>query len=78
MNCWCYTKTAKGIIVTTLCRLTQRIVRGVNLSRTLVSLEMGSFLAGAKFGGVKCSYGRVDIMRSFRAKSYGSEMFIND
>ncbi|KAL8252238.1 hypothetical protein R6Q59_035931 [Mikania micrantha] len=32
----------------------------------------------AKFEGVKCSYGRVDIMRSFRAKSYWSEMFIND
>ncbi|KAD2804685.1 hypothetical protein E3N88_38062 [Mikania micrantha] len=35
---------------------------------------MGSLLAGAKFGGVKCSFGRVDIMRSFRAKSYGSEI----
>ncbi|KAD2805355.1 hypothetical protein E3N88_38732 [Mikania micrantha] len=37
-----------------------------------------AILEGAKFGGVKCSYGRVDIMRSFQAKSYGSEMFIND
>ncbi|KAD4585377.1 hypothetical protein E3N88_22978 [Mikania micrantha] len=35
-------------------------------------------VVGAKFEGVKCSYGRVDIMRSFRAKSYWSEMFIND
>ncbi|KAL8245812.1 hypothetical protein R6Q59_007028 [Mikania micrantha] len=46
--------------------------------KVLVSLDMGSLLAGAKFGGVKCSYGRVDIMRSLRARSYGSEMFIND
>ncbi|KAD5317948.1 hypothetical protein E3N88_17894 [Mikania micrantha] len=46
--------------------------------KEMVSLDMGSLLAGAKFGGVKCSYGRVDILRSFRAKSYGSEMLNND
>ncbi|KAL8240301.1 hypothetical protein R6Q59_013656 [Mikania micrantha] len=58
----------------------QRIVHGdvPEPLKNSISFDMGSLLAGAKFEGVKCSYGRVEIMRSFRAKSYGSEMFIND
>ncbi|KAD3067792.1 hypothetical protein E3N88_35705 [Mikania micrantha] len=53
-------------------RFAQRIVRG----DVPEPLKNCSLLVDAKFGGVK--YGRVDIMRSFRAKSYSGEMFLND